>query len=134
MLDALIQGGTVTISFSDQELAYLTAERRLGRLATIQPDGQPHLVPLGWSYNPERGTIDISGRNFGATRKFGNVQTNPKVAFLVDDVLPPWRPRAVLVQGDAEPVPPTTDIQGGRSEAMLRITPERIISWGLDQT
>ena len=79
----------MTASFSPAEIAYLTGERRLGRLASIQPDGMPHLVPLGWSYNPELGTIDISGRNFAATRKFHNTQHNPQVAFLVDDVVPP---------------------------------------------
>jgi hypothetical protein len=38
--------------FSEAELSYL-AERRLGRLSTIGPDGQPRVVPLGWSYDRE---------------------------------------------------------------------------------
>ena len=33
--------------FSDAELAYL-AQGRLGRLATIDAAGMPHVVPLGW--------------------------------------------------------------------------------------
>lgn len=85
-------------------------------------------MPLGWRYNAELGTIDVSGRNFAATKKFRNVKKNPNVAFLVDDVLPPWRPRSVMVQGHAEALEaPDT---GG--EAVIRITPDRIISWGLD--
>ena len=44
--------------FSDKELDYL-ADRRLGRLATIDGDGLPHVVPLGWSYNPALDTIDV---------------------------------------------------------------------------
>lgn len=119
-------------SFSEAQTSYLTSERRLGRLATVQPDGTPHLVPLGWSYNAERGTIQISGRNFAATRKFHNVQSNRRVAFLVDDVLPPWQPRAVLIQGYAETLLAGIDNAGPSPEAMLRITPERIISWGLE--
>jgi pyridoxamine 5'-phosphate oxidase family protein len=122
----------MTASFSPEQVAYLTGEQRLGRLATVQPDGLPHLVPLGWTYNTELGTIDISGRNFASTAKFHNVERNSKVAFLVDDVLPPWQPRAVMVQGRAEAIPASQDTEGERTEAMVRITPERIIAWGLE--
>ena len=119
-------------SFSVVELDYLLGERRLGRLATIDATGQPHVVPVGWRYNPELGTIDVSGRNFAATKKFRNVRANPKVAFVVDDVLPPWRPRSVMVQGHAQALeaPPATGAGGG--EAMIRIIPNHIVSWGLD--
>ena len=37
--------------FSDAELAYL-AQGKLRRLATIDAGGMPHVVPLGWRYNP----------------------------------------------------------------------------------
>ena len=113
--------------FSAAELAYLMGERRLGRLATADADGRPHVVPVGWSFDAELGTIDVSGRSFAATRKYRNVQANPYAAFVVDDVLPPWRPRCVTVQGRAEAIaaPP-----GG--EAWIRIWPVTIVSWGLD--
>jgi general stress protein 26 len=70
----------MTAVFSPKQVANLTGERRLGRLASVQPDGLPHLVPVGWSNNAALGTIDISGRNFAATKKFHNVERNPKVA------------------------------------------------------
>ena|SRR5215813_8911112 len=116
-------------AFSAAETAYLTAERRLGRLATADATGLPHVVPVGWRYNPELGTIDISGRNFAASRKYRNVQVNPKAAFVVDDLasVNPWRPRSVMVQGRAAAI----DADGG-GEAMIRIFPEKIVSWGLD--
>jgi pyridoxamine 5'-phosphate oxidase family protein len=115
-------------SLSPEELEYLnpTGERRLGRLATVQPDGLPHVVPVGWRYNADRGTIDLSGRNFAATKKFRNVAANPKVAFIVDDVLPPWRPRSVMIQGLAEALEASDS-----GEALLRITPRNVVSWGL---
>jgi pyridoxamine 5'-phosphate oxidase family protein len=87
--------------FSDAELTYL-AKGRLGRLATIDAAGMPHVVPLGWRYNPELDAIDIGGRDFARTRKFRNAQRNLNVALVVDDVLPPWRPRCVLIRGRAE--------------------------------
>jgi pyridoxamine 5'-phosphate oxidase family protein len=87
--------------FSDAELTYL-AKGKLGRLATIDGAGMPHVVPLGWRYNPELDTIDIGGRDFARSRKFHNAQRNPNVALVVDDVLPPWRPRCVLIRGSAQ--------------------------------
>lgn len=110
-------------TFNDKELAYLTTERLLGRMATIDGDGRPHLVPLGWRYNPDLDTIDISGRDFARTKKFRNVKGNPRVAFLVDDVLPPWQPRSVMVQGTAEAIED--------DQPMIRIRPEKVVSWGL---
>ena len=116
-----------TARFSEAELAYLLGERRLGRLATADASGQPHVVPVGWSYNAELGTIDVSGRRFAATRKYRNARANPRAAFVVDDVLPPWHPRCVTVQGVAE----TVEAPAG-GEALLRIHPRSIVSWGLE--
>lgn len=118
--------------FSAQELAYL-GERRLGRLATIDQNGLPHVVPLGWSYNPALDTIDVGGREFHTTKKFKNAASNPKVALVVDDVLPPWRPRCVMVRGEAEPLEAAVDSRGDPLGGILRIRPTEVISWGLDQ-
>src|SRR5207244_11915858 len=96
------------------------------RLANGPLAGLPHVVPVGWRYNPDRGTIDISGRNFAATKKFRDVAANPKVAFVVDDVLPPWQPRSVMIQGSAEALKATDS-----GEALIRITTGNIVSWGL---
>ncbi len=116
--------------FSDAELAYFE-EGKLGRLATVDATGQPHVVPVGWRYNPDLDTIDISGRDFARTRKFRNVQANPKVAFVVDDVLPPWSPRCVQVRGRAEALQVATGPDRGAPSAIIRITPTKVVSWGL---
>ncbi len=117
--------------FSAAELAYL-GERRLGRLATVDAEGLPHVVPLGWSYNPATDTIDVTGRDFARTAKFRNAVANPLVALVVDDVLPPWRPRAVMVRGWAEALVETAEVDGRPAGAMLRIHPLKVVSWGLD--
>lgn len=119
-------------AFSQDELDYL-AQGHLGRIATVEPDGQPHVVPVGYRYNPELGTIDIGGRNFTATQKFRNVQGNPKVALIVDDVLPPWRPRCVMVRGTGEALEESTGPDGRSAGPIIRITPTKIVSWGLDE-
>jgi len=73
------------MSFSNAQLAYL-AGQRLGRLATMQPDGTLQVNPVGFRYNPGTGTIDIGGFNMASSRKFRNVAGNGRVAFVVDDI------------------------------------------------
>jgi pyridoxamine 5'-phosphate oxidase family protein len=118
--------------FSASELEYLS-ERRLGRLATIDPRGVPHVVPLGWNYNQALDTIDIGGRDFDKTMKFKNASSNPNVALVVDDVLPPWRPRCVMVRGRAETLEASVNAEGDSIGPIIRIHPTQIISWGLNE-
>lgn len=120
--------------FSEAELAYLADGSKLGRLATVDPDGMPHVVPLGWNYNTEHDTIDIGGRDFAATRKFANVLANPAVGFVVDDVLPPWRPRAIQIRGRAQAMRSATWPDGKPREAIIRISPTKVVSWGMDES
>ena len=117
------QASETKSAFSEGELAYLKGERRLGRVATVGRDGTPHVVPVGWAYNADHDTIDVGGRDLPATKKFRDVARSGRAAFVVDDVLPPWRPRAVEVRGRAEAIE--------RPRALIRIHPDRIVSWGL---
>ena len=113
------------------QLNYLQSERRLARLATADSQGRPQVTPVGmWQYNEELGTIDVAGRNLSATKKFRNIAINPQAALVVDDIasIDPWRPRAVIIEGPAEAIPADT---GG--DSVLRIRPDKIISWGLDE-
>lgn len=123
-------GEGVVSAFSEAELAYL-AEGKLGRLATIDRTGLPHVVPLGWRYNPALDTIDIGGRDFARTAKFKNVERNPNVALVVDDILPPWRPRCVMVRGQADALLEALGPDGEPVGPIIRITPIRVMSWGL---
>ena len=117
--------------FSDAEIAYLNSQI-LCRLATVSPSGQPHVVPVGYRYNPELEVIDIGGHDFAKRKKFRDVKRMGMAALVVDDVLPPWQPRAVEVRGQAV----TLDSGGkaimeGFDDPIIRITPRRIVSWGL---
>ena len=89
--------------FQDEEIEYLNSQL-LGRLATVGSDGQPHVVPVSFRYNAQLDTIDIGGHDFARRKKYQDVQRNPRVAFLVDDMVSvdPWRPRGIEVRGEAE--------------------------------
>jgi pyridoxamine 5'-phosphate oxidase family protein len=123
----------VDSSLSADVIAYLRSQR-LGRLATVDRDGAPQNNPVGFRYNDELGTIDIGGRDMGATRKFRNVAGNPKVAFVVDDLasVQPWRPRCAEIRGRAEALRDLASQPSGFSAEIIRIYPERVISFGLD--
>jgi len=119
-------------SFTPEEIAYLQSQR-LGRLATVGPDGQPHVVPVGFRYNPELDTINIGGHDFAKRKKYRDVQRNPQVAFVVDDVLPPWKPRMIEIRGTAEVLGSGGEqVISGFDSEMFRIRPRRIVSMGIE--
>ena len=122
-------------AFTPPEIQYLTGQG-LARLATVGPDGQPHVVPVTFTFNAEEDAIDVGGINFGETKKWRDARQNPLVTFLLDDVLrDPRRARAIEVRGRAEAL----TSGGGKinprfpnfAEEFLRIRPTRILSWGL---
>jgi pyridoxamine 5'-phosphate oxidase family protein len=126
----------VTGPLSAGVLAYLVSQR-LGRLATVDRAGAPQNNPVGFRYNADLGTIDIGGRAMGASRKFRNVTGNPRVAFVVDDIesVQPWRVRCVEIRGYAEALYDQVPYDGpGMSPELIRVYPERIISFGVDET
>jgi len=91
--------------FRDAELEYLTSGRRLGRIATVGRDGTPHVVPVGWSYEPARDVIDVGGFELAKTKKFRDVRATGRAAIVIDDLasVDPWRPRGVEVRGRDRP-------------------------------
>src|SRR5207302_11407532 len=103
---------------------YLLGEKRLGRVATVGRDGTPHVAPVGWTYNAEQDAIDVGGHHLTQTKKYRDAMRSGRAAIVVDDVLPPWQPRGVEVRGTAE-VLDTPD-------PVIRIHPERIVSWGIE--
>ncbi len=119
-------------SFTDAEIAYLRSQR-LGRLATINEAGAPQIAPVGFRYNAETDTIDIGGHGVARSKKYRNARERPLVAFVVDDVLPPWQPRGVEVRGRAEALSTGgKTIMASFDDELIRIHPIRIISWGLE--
>jgi pyridoxamine 5'-phosphate oxidase family protein len=120
--------------FTQAELDYL-AGQRLGRLATVQPNGTLQNNPVGFRYNAETGTIDVRGFGMSRSRKYRNVADNGRVAFVVDDIysVDPWRVRCLEVRGRAEALPDAATPEGGMDGAVIRIHPERVLSFGVER-
>ena len=118
--------------FSEPGLGLLVFQQ-LGRLATVQPDGTLQVNPVGFTYNAELETFDIHGYRISSSRKFRNVAENGRAAFVIDDVpsVDPWRVRCLDIRGTAEAIFSSHD-QEGLDDALIRISPERVISFGID--
>lgn len=112
-------------NFTRNEIEYLEGSL-LGRLATVGRGGTPHAAPLGFSYNAELETVDISGFNMERSKKFRDVRRSGRAAIVVDDLAStePWQPRGIEIRGRAEALEDP--------KPLIRLHPERIVAWGLD--
>ena len=143
-----LRGYWVEVSAKVRE--FITAHR-VGRLATADSDGAPHAVPVCYAYDGRHiySALDLKPKRVstGRLKRVRNILANPRVALVIDEYTEDWSRLAyVLIQGDAEV------LEGGDerrdAEAMLRekypqyeqlleegctvlrITPERVVSWG----
>ena len=124
--------------FTEEEIEYLQSQA-LARIATVGPDGHPHVIPVTFRFNEELDTIDIGGIAFGEGKKWRDAKQNPKVTFLLDDTFGSGKDRqarALEVRGQAE-----LHETGGSeinprfpnfAPQFFRIRPKRIVSWGLN--
>ena len=121
------------MDLSENERSYLT-NQPLGRLAPLASDGSPQTRPVGFFLNEELGTIDIGGHNLGQSQKFRNIQRDGRVAFVVDDLasIDPWSPRGIEIRGEAEAIVDAEPSRPGFSSELIRIRPNRLLSWGLE--
>jgi pyridoxamine 5'-phosphate oxidase family protein len=106
----------------------LNEQRRLARIATVGPDGTPHIVSFGFVHNEQLDTIDVTGHSVQETKKWRDVARGGRAAVVIDDLasVNPFRPRAIEIRGRAEAI--------STPEALIRIHPERIVSWGLGES
>lgn len=113
-------------AFTAEELAYLRSQP-LMRFASASPTGRPDVAPVVFQVAGD--DIITSGFDITHTVRYRNVQANPRVSVVVDDLAStdPWSPRGIKIIG-------TVVIEDGESSPRFRITPEVIISWAINDT
>lgn len=115
--------------FSEKEIAYLKSQR-LARVATASDDMQPDVAPVGFDFD---GTyFYVGGINLRTTLKYKNIQKNPKVALVIDDLesISPWKPRGIKIHGIADLTARKGLVGDG---TYIRIKHEEKWSWGIDE-
>jgi PPOX class probable F420-dependent enzyme len=125
---------------------------RIARLATVDANGRPHVIPVCfiWDGSFIYSAIDDKPKRVAANQlaRVKNIQTTPHVSLVVDHYDEDWtRLWYILVCGEAELV----TIQSERRQAIqrlrtkypqydtgmlsdeapvVRITPARVVGWG----
>lgn len=126
---------------------------RVARLATIDSDFKPHLVPVVFVFDGNNFFTPVDEKRKKAKpeklRRIKNIEGNPSVALLIDEYNEDWTRLAfVMIQGVASIVKsrPQADIQVqealkqltikytqyqrvGTGEILIRIKPEKVVSW-----
>ena len=131
---------------SDEQIAaYLDSRPSWAILSTIDEDGFPHSVPLGYFRLGRDIIMGVRDR----TRKVANVEANPNVSILLEDGSSMADIRGVMFQGHARIVRERTEAlqlarEGARARgvpesqwpteprpgaAYIRVTPVRTVSW-----
>ena len=130
---------------------------RVARLATIDSEFKPHLVPVVFVFDGNHFFIPVDEKRKKTKpeklRRIKNIQGNPNVALLIDEYSEDWSRLAfVMIQGTASVVKsrPQADIQLkqavkelttkytqyqkiGTGEMCIIIKPEKVASWRSSQ-
>jgi PPOX class probable F420-dependent enzyme len=68
------------------------ASSPVARLATIRPDGTPHLVPVVFALDGDTvyTAVDAKPKTTQRLRRLANIEANPQVSLLVDEYADDW--------------------------------------------
>lgn len=124
---------------------------RVAHLATSSAKSEPHVVPVCYAFQDQYivTPIDDKPKKVEATnlKRVRNIRQNDQISFLVDEYSEDWTRLAyLLVQGRAEIITNGPFLQESilllrrryeqyqtmalEDHLMLRIIPERVVSWG----
>jgi PPOX class probable F420-dependent enzyme len=132
------------IRLTDEEQAAFLRDNGKAALATIDPDGFPHLVAMGYFFAD--GAFYMT--SYAKAQKVLNIRRNPKVGLMVESGAAYAELRGVMVRGTCEIIEDTETVRaamqrrrgegarapsGGVDSApkrvLLKVTPHKIVSW-----
>ncbi|GAA3659278.1 hypothetical protein GCM10022267_51720 [Lentzea roselyniae] len=117
--------------FTDEETTYLRSQP-LARLATLNEDNQPDVVPLSFEYDGTSFWVGGVGTQVLQTRKFRNITAGRrKVSLVIDDLVSfdPFIARAIRVYGVADDPVERVGLVG--PGIYCRITPTEAWAWNM---
>lgn len=140
----------MTAEVSPETRAFIDGHR-VGRLATADAGGVPHVVPVCYAYDGRHiySALDLKAKRVAARRlkRVRNIADNPRVALVIDDYDEDWDVLAyVLLHGTADVLEDGPDRMHGETLlrkkypqyqelleegcTVLRIDPENVVVWG----
>ena len=139
------------VKISEEVRDFMEAQR-VGRLATADAEGAPHVVPVCYAFDGHLiySALDLKPKRvpWRRLKRVRNIEVNPSVALVIDRYSEDWSQLAyVLIRGVADIVEtgeeqgrgvsllraryPQYDALLAEGRPVLRITPDRVVSWGL---
>ncbi|NBN96981.1 MAG: PPOX class F420-dependent oxidoreductase [Actinobacteria bacterium] len=112
--------------FTAAEINYLLTQP-LMRFASASTNGRPDVAPVVFEVDGDG--IVTGGFDIIHTVRYRNIQNNPRVSVVVDDLasINPWSPRGIKIIG-------TAVVEENSGSPRFRISPEVIISWAINDT
>jgi pyridoxamine 5'-phosphate oxidase family protein len=113
-------------AFTLAERLYLQSQP-LMRFASASLNGRPDVAPVVFEIDGD--DILTAGFDITHTVRYRNIQSNPRVSVVVDDLasVDPWSPRGIKIIG-------TAVIEEDKGSPRFRISPSVIISWAINET
>ena len=110
--------GRDSVRLTDEELAAFLGEQMKVQVATVGPDGAPHLTTLFYA-------LDEAGRvtfwTYGSSQKIVNLRRDPRVSALVEDGQDYFELRGVSIRGTARLVEDYDEIRALGARVMARM-------------
>jgi PPOX class probable F420-dependent enzyme len=74
------------------EMRRRVADARVGRIATVTPEGRPHVVPFVYVLRDETlySSVDAKPKRSPDLRRIRNIRANPSVEAVMDHYEEPW--------------------------------------------
>jgi PPOX class probable F420-dependent enzyme len=105
------------VAMTDDEVTALVGEQRKLQLATINPDGTPHLVTMFY------GTVDdkIAFWTYRSSQKIRNIERDPRVTCLVETGVEYFELRGALIYGTATMLTEPADVRQVGAQVLRRM-------------
>jgi len=139
------------VQFSEAELRFLY-KQRVARLATVTPEGNPHLVPVCYAFDGHYiyTPLDEKPKRVSPIhlQRVRNILAHPTVAFLLDHYEENWAHLGYLmIRGQAQLITPNEEVHPHalrllrmryiqyrtmalEEQPVIMLIPERVTSWG----
>ena len=90
------------IRMTGAELRAFLDEQRIVQVATIGPNGRPHLMPLWYVVEDGEGDPVLRGWTFAKSQKAKNLERDPRATISIDDGVQYQDLRGVMMECDVE--------------------------------
>lgn len=131
------------VRLDERDARQLLGGARVARLATVTPDGRPHIVPVTFALDGDRlySAVDAKPKTTASLRRLANIRASPQVAVLADSYSEDWSSlwwvradgRAVVLDEPESMARPVELLQGRYEQYRQAPPPGPVIAIAVEQ-